>query len=172
MSIRRFWNKIGLPSLTDIQEVRETQKKHNELIESLKTQNEQLVSAIEKLECQLTSVSESIESKCGEDSQRIIEETECLITTLKKSLSASLQKRTEQLFDANLETYRTLCQSSSNTDELLRMLIVNTLQDDLEDVIARKQDGNTDSKSNARRRKKKSNQPTADEARSMDLSEL
>ena len=103
-----FWNAIGLPNAADIQNLTELCR--------------QQAQRIETLENEVLQMQKAVQTQAEQDNAR--EQTKKNAVVLRKNTMLHQQ------------TQEKLTESAKNQDELLRILIVNSLGDELEKDIA------------------------------------
>lgn len=113
---KSFWNWIGLPDSSDI----------HALQDLLQTQSEQLA-RMEEENQRLGAILERAEERIGQ-----LETENSAITQTLNAMRTETAAQMEKLSFADGKTYDALMKNAQNQDELLRILIVNTLQKELE----------------------------------------
>lgn len=116
---KSFWNWIGLPDSSDI----------HALQDLLQTQSEQLA-RMEEENQRLGAILERAEERIGQ-----LETENSAITQTLNAMRTETAAQMEKLSFADGKTYDALMKNAQNQDELLRILIVNTLQKELEATL-------------------------------------
>ena len=131
-----FWNAIGLPNAADIQNLTELCRQQAQRIETLENEVRQL--------------REIVQTQAEQDNAREDEREQAIRQAVQDGFAQqkeAFEERREEQIKKNAvvlrkntmlhqQTQEKLAESAKNQDELLRILIVNSLGDELEKDIA------------------------------------
>lgn len=131
-----FWNAIGLPNATDIQNLTELCRQQAQRIETLENEVRQLREIVQ-------TQAEQDNAREDEREQAIRQAVQDGFAQQKEALEEWREEQTKKnavVLRKNTmlhqQTQEKLTESAKNQDELLRILIVNSLGDELEKDIA------------------------------------
>lgn len=131
-----FWNAIGLPNAADIQNLTELCRQQAQRIETLENEVQQLREIVQ-------TQAEQDNAREDEREQAIRQAVQDGFAQQKEALEEWREEQTKKnavVLRKNTmlhqQTQEKLTESAKNQDELLRILIVNSLGDELEKDIA------------------------------------
>ena len=131
-----FWNAIGLPNAADIQNLTELCRQQAQRIETLENEVRQLQKAVQ-------TQAEQDNAREDEREQAIRQAVQDGFAQQKEALEEWREEQTKKnavVLRKNTmlhqQTQEKLTESAKNQDELLRILIVNSLGDEIEKDIA------------------------------------
>lgn len=131
-----FWNAIGLPNMADIQNLIELCRQQTQRIETLENEVRQLREIVQ-------TQAEQDNAREDEREQAIRQAVQDGFAQQKEALEEWREEQTKKnavVLRKNTmlhqQTQEKLTESAKNQDELLRILIVNSLGDELEKDIA------------------------------------
>ena len=127
----RFWNLLGLPSTTDIQELKQVQE---ERFLAIETANQRLLELLEQTNGLIDKLALNIDVINKENKEHRQVCTSNLLQVLDTKLKSASAER-ENLISLNNATYQLINQSAQSQDELLRILIVNLLRDEIDTAL-------------------------------------
>lgn len=127
-----FWNAIGLPNAADIQNLTELCRQQAQRIETLENEVRQLQKAVQ-------TQSEQDNAREDEREQAVRQTVQDGFAQQQETFAEWREKQTKKnavILRKNTmlhqQTQEKLAESAKNQDELLRILIVNSLGDELE----------------------------------------
>ena len=128
---KSFWNWIGLPDASDMRALRDLLQTQSAQLSRIERENYRL----RKRAGQLEKVLAFRQEQCAAQiSREISEQIQSSASEIAQKLDGVQQKsmeREEKLLFTTDKTYDALVKSAQNQDELLRILIVNALQDEV-----------------------------------------
>lgn len=131
-----FWNWIGLPSAADIQELKEASLRQAETLSALTELNKNVIQLLENIQDineKSDKLTEAVHIYYEGVSQMILKQSEAISTSLEplKMLLQNFQKMDK---DTRRMLKRVLTECE-NQNELLRLLIANSLIDDVSKTL-------------------------------------
>ena len=153
---KSFWNWIGLPDRSDLVALQDLLQIQSEQLARMEDENQRLrlvaertKSRIGRLENALAFRQKSIAEKVSQEIREQIQVSAAEIAEKLDATRTETDAQIEKLFFADDKTYDALMKNARNQDELLRLLIVNTLQKELETTL------DSNSKESKRKRTRK-----------------
>lgn len=145
MSGKGFWNRIGLPSAADFRELQQLCHAQEQRISDVEATNRQLTETLRSIDLHLGALGEKLEGsqkQCADDISRSVKKQlqayESNFFQKLDTIARLASTEQEKLMSVNENTYQLLTRSAKDQDELLRILIVNMLQGEVDQLLDQK----------------------------------
>ena len=139
---KSFWNWLGLPDCSDVRALRDLLKAQSEQLARMEEENQNLRLLLERTKSRMGKLENALvfrqKSVADKATQKIREQIQASVAEIAQQLNATRTETAAQMEKLSFnggKTYDALMKNAQNQDELLRILIVNTLQKELEATL-------------------------------------